>query len=214
MRFRWRCHARLDTKTTLFPSDFPGPTGVHQTPQEPRCFNGHRPPLAGRLVVLTKKSASSSRDPRRLLRVRIALPHWSRCWPALTGAARRISVSSPALFKPRALKGATVMRFRWVYHACARSRYPERAIGCLLSDPERERGRQWCLVTACSPVVPSHCLPAGSHPAKYGASHARRIACSVFTPSSKGRHGYEVSVGIPRSCPLSLPRAGDRVLAL
>ncbi|KAL5015031.1 hypothetical protein ScPMuIL_009303 [Solemya velum] len=35
-----RIWVRFGTKITLSPSDFQGPTGVHRTPQEPRCFTG------------------------------------------------------------------------------------------------------------------------------------------------------------------------------
>ena len=35
-----RIWVRSGTKITPSPSDFHGPTGVHRTPQEPRCFTG------------------------------------------------------------------------------------------------------------------------------------------------------------------------------
>ena len=35
-----RIWVRSGTKVTLSPSDFQGPTEVHRTPQEPRCFTG------------------------------------------------------------------------------------------------------------------------------------------------------------------------------
>ena len=43
-----RIWVQPDTRITLSPSDFQGPTGVHRTPQEPRCFTGTSFPISGR----------------------------------------------------------------------------------------------------------------------------------------------------------------------
>ena len=70
-----RIWVRAGTKITPSPSDFQGPTRVHRTPQEPRCFTGTPFPYlrASRFQGLgpLQRKENSSRDPRRRLRLRL-----------------------------------------------------------------------------------------------------------------------------------------------
>lgn len=79
-----RIWVRTGTKITPSPSDFQGPTGVHRTPQEPRCFTGTPSPYlrASRFQGLgpLQRKENSSRDPRRRLRLRLRC----RTWPVRT----------------------------------------------------------------------------------------------------------------------------------
>ncbi|KAL5015037.1 hypothetical protein ScPMuIL_009307 [Solemya velum] len=84
-----RIWVRFGTKITLSPSDFQGPTGVHRTPQEPRCFTGTTSLSPGKPIPgsssLTKKRELFP-DSRRRLRVRLRY----RTWPARANLRVRI----------------------------------------------------------------------------------------------------------------------------
>ena len=70
-----RISVRPGTRITPSPQDFQGPTAVHRTPQEARCFTGPTSlspgePIPGRWRPLQRKE-NSSRDYRQRLLVRL-----------------------------------------------------------------------------------------------------------------------------------------------
>ena len=75
-----RIWVRSGTKITLSPQDFHGPTGVHRTPQEARCFTGSTSlsrgkPLPGSPTLTKKRElfpGLPSASPGSF-----ALPHWT-----------------------------------------------------------------------------------------------------------------------------------------
>ena len=75
-----RIWVRLRTTLIPSPSDFQGPTRVHRTPQEPRCFTERRAlspgePIPGPMLLTKKRELFPGLTPASPSS--LALPHWS-----------------------------------------------------------------------------------------------------------------------------------------
>ena len=81
-----RIWVRPGTRFTQSPSEFQGPTGVHRTPQEPRCFTGTTSLSPGKPIpgspTLTKKRELFP-GPRPTYPSSLASPHSTRLRVAL-----------------------------------------------------------------------------------------------------------------------------------